>query len=974
MTDIYPLAREPRGAPGFATVPAGIILFDAGGRIRFSNEAARQILGSQLAGIAGGTARGYTLHRPDGSIFPPQALPLPQALAGGRAISEVEIRLRRPSGRERHLLVTAVPYRDAAGELSGAVTVLQDVTELRLEEQELRRRREAFRVLAETSPDIVIQIDRGLKPLAISPASCALPDPARPAPAAPPVGTVPDPAIPEVLVKASAAACLEVFATGQEVSGSYQISLPSGPRYCFEVRHAPEFGPDGSVDAVLLIARDITSRREAARELTEKSQQLAGLFEHAPVGMALFDAEPPYRVLAHNRVYQEVFPEPFRSQGMVGRAFPEYVPLAEESGILEVFREVARSRLSRTVYEFAYDGLARGRTWWNWHLSPILRGRNVTAFAHTLIEVTDSAIAKHRLEQVVRERTARLKEREEALERSEKRLAMAVEASGAGLFEHAVPAGRYSYFSERFAGILGFRREEVPIGEGVEEWLGGRIHPEDQPQARSTYLQFAEGRTPTFDVEARVRHRDGRWVYVRTMSRAARRGPDGRVEHVVGVLLDISEQKRVEEELARRKAIAEDRAVQLQKLTLEMTEIEQRERRRMAQVLHDHLQQLLVAAKLQLGSALGQPGGAPSGERLPALLGQVQDLLDRSIDVSRSLTYELSPPALYARGLSPALEWLGRWMEDKYGLQVEFHGQPAAGRPEDGTTVEEPEAEGVRVMLFQVARELLFNVVKHSGVKRSRLTLGRSPQGEEVVLVVEDQGNGFDPVGLQRKRRADNGFGLFALRERLELFGGRMEIESSPGRGARFTVRAPTGKGRPWAELEAFQEQGPPEPAGPAGLPDASRPAGVSPMPGAEPATAGFEQAGTARRIRVLLADDHAMMRQGLISLLQSQPDIEVAGEASNGRMAVDLAHSLHPDIVLMDVSMPQMNGIEATRRIRQELPDIRVIGLSMYIESATRDAMLRAGATRYLTKDGAIEQLLEAIRDNAPASHPPGH
>ncbi len=131
------------------------------------------------------------------------------------------------------------------------------------------------------------------------------------------------------------------------------------------------------------------------------------------------------------------------------------------------------------------------------------------------------------------------------------------------------------------------------------------------------------------------------------------------------------------------------------------------------------------------------------------------------------------------------------------------------------------------------------------------------------------------------------------------------------------------------------------------------------------------ESEGSRHRIRVLLADDHAMMRQGLISLIESQPDIEVAGEAPNGQIAVEMAHALQPDIVLMDVSMPVMNGIEATRRIRRELPHVRVIGLSMYIEGATREAMLRAGASQYVTKDGAVEQLLAAIREYAAGASP---
>jgi len=117
------------------------------------------------------------------------------------------------------------------------------------------------------------------------------------------------------------------------------------------------------------------------------------------------------------------------------------------------------------------------------------------------------------------------------------------------------------------------------------------------------------------------------------------------------------------------------------------------------------------------------------------------------------------------------------------------------------------------------------------------------------------------------------------------------------------------------------------------------------------------------KRIRILLADDHAVVRQGFKMILGAQPDMEIVGEAGNGREALELAETLKPDIVVMDVAMPELNGIEATRRMASNTPHARVVALSMHKDSVYVREILRAGARGYLLKDSVAADLVSAVR-----------
>jgi DNA-binding NarL/FixJ family response regulator len=118
-----------------------------------------------------------------------------------------------------------------------------------------------------------------------------------------------------------------------------------------------------------------------------------------------------------------------------------------------------------------------------------------------------------------------------------------------------------------------------------------------------------------------------------------------------------------------------------------------------------------------------------------------------------------------------------------------------------------------------------------------------------------------------------------------------------------------------------------------------------------------------SEKLRLLLADDHAVVRDGLKLLINNQPDMEVVGEAENGNIALQKAKELHPDIIIMDVSMPELNGVQATERLKVSCPRVKVIALSAYSDEAHIRQLLSSGASSYVLKRTITEELIRAIR-----------
>ena len=397
--------------------------------------------------------------------------------------------------------------------------------------------------------------------------------------------------------------------------------------------------------------------------------------------------------------------------------------------------------------------------------------------------------------------------------------------------------------------------------------------------------------------------------------------------HAIAFVTDISARKRDEEALQRSHAELERRTVQLSRLASQLTVAEQSARKQLAGMLHDGLQQLLFSA----GITLDQAVKAKSQEDQAGFLQKARADVKEAMEAARTLSVNLFPSVLHVGGLPAALTWLAKRTREQYAVVVGVTADPRAN----------PEASDVRILLFEGVRELLFNAVKHAHVDRVDVNLLLGP-GDTIHIQVSDEGVGFDPaVTLHHKNQHQVGLGLFSIQERLALLGGHLHIQSAPGKGARFSMTLPrTGLPHPAIDRTEPRRQ------------DTDW----------QERLVYDSASDTSKSLRVLIADDHAVARAGLRELFSQRPPLQVVGEAVNGAEAISQAMALQPDVIVMDVSMPQMNGIEATHRIHEALPHIRIVGLSTHGDEDTERSMLEAGAEAYFTKNEGADRLLDYL------------
>jgi two-component system, NarL family, sensor kinase len=471
--------------------------------------------------------------------------------------------------------------------------------------------------------------------------------------------------------------------------------------------------------------------------------------------------------------------------------------------------------------------------------------------------------------------------------------------------------GTVLYANASFGEILGIPTEEV-IGNSLQKYLG----PQEQIKLNNL---IGEALKAESHGEVVLATSDGKRRLVRMSLSPIR---EFGIRTICAIATDMTELSGANDALKASEDI-------LRNLSGRLLRLQDEERRRISRDLHDVTGQKLAVLSMNLSSALKNKVAAKNDE--------INRLLVESIGLSndvnkeiRTLSYLLHPPLLDELGLASAIEWYAQGFENRTGIRTSVD-IPA------GFLRLAPDAE---VALFRVVQESLVNIHRYSGSATAYVRA--QCDGTEVRLQIGDAGIG---IGKELKMPAlaatALGVGIQGMKERLRQLSGRLEITSFPGRGTLVTAILPVYSHQ--AEVLAEYVDSPNEEAQSVAMEVFS------------------EQNGWRKRI--LIADDHDVLRRGIRTMIESDPGLEVCGEAVDGKDALEKTLAQTPDLVILDINMPVMNGLDVLRQIVRYRPKIKVLAFSVHDSTQIAEEILAAGAHGYLSKATAGQHLVHEVR-----------
>lgn len=888
----------------FVTDHAPVLIAQCGtdGRYRFVNQQYAALLGRTPEDLIGRHPRDVL-----GAETYRQTAPFMEEALSGRRV-KFDQQFLGPASIGRLLQVTFAPERDERGTVTGFIAAIVDITDRKQAEQA----RATLAAIVESSEDAIVSKDlaevitswnRGAERLFGYSRQEA-------------VGKSVMLLIPEERLEEEGP-ILEKIRRGEAVQQYETVRRrKDGTLIDISLTVSAIRNNEGRIVGVSKVAHDITERKRAEAALRESEERLRLFIEHAPAAIAMFDRQMCYVAVSRRWL---------ADYGLEGKVLGKcHYDLCPE--VSERWRAAHQQSLSGEVTRAEEDRFERSDgtvQWLRWEIRPWRdKAEGIGGIIIFAEDITVGKVA------------------EDALRESEAQHRATFDNAAVGI-AHIGLDGRWLRCNDAMCTLTGYPREEL-----LPKTFAEITHPDDIEPDWSAVRRLLAGEIETFSMEKRYIRKDGSCIWGH-LTVSLLRDAQGRAQHFISIVQDIQSRKEAQaqlrqfaddlerrvEERTRELADSQDK---LRALTTDLNLTEHRIRKQLATDLHDYLAQLLVLSRIKLGQAKLEDVTPAATQAMT----EVQEVMDRALAYTRTLVAQLSPPILNEFGLLMALRWLADQMQRELTVALELETEVL------------PLSEEQSVLLFQSVRELLMNIVKHAGTTEARIVVAQS--GGILRITVSDCGAGCDLMAAET--RLEPGFGLFSIRERMKALGGGFDVQSAPGQGTTAILQLPLDQeGAHAVEWAEEMDTGT----------DLNATVAESAAP-ESPDVPRMSSRLTSPKIRVLLVDDHQMLRQGLRTIVNRHPRLEVVGEAGDGLEAIELARALKPGVIVMDVNMPRCDGVTATRRIIEERPDIKVVALSMHNSPDMVARMKQAGAFSYLTKESAGGQLCRAIVEAA--------